>query len=141
MLDRGHEPGSCVVECRQELVELFLSDDGHGLGDLGHEFVGDFGGDARRVLRLQRVRAQLKMRGGIRGERIAGHANDSRVLDRTTGDAVPCDPVQVFAHVVENISHNTEFIGEAVHGVGQPHRQMRNVSVREPEFVWSAASP
>ena len=60
------------------------------------------------------------MLAGIRCQRIAGHADDSRVLDCATGDAVPCDPVQVFTHVVENISYHAEFIGEAVHSIGQP---------------------
>ena len=55
----------------------------------------------------------------IRSERIAGHADDPRVLDGLAGDAIPRDPTQVLANVVEDIPHDADFVSQSSHDIRQ----------------------
>ena len=108
-----------IVEGHQKHVELILANDGHRLGDVRDEFVEDLGADLRQTVRFQRVGTKFEMIAGIRRERIAGHADDPRVMDGVAGDAVPHDPTQVLANVVENIAHDADFVGQTPHDIRQ----------------------
>ncbi|MCX7419913.1 MAG: hypothetical protein NT013_10290 [Planctomycetia bacterium] len=49
------------------------------------------------------------------------------MLSVTAGNAISCQPSQILASFIENITNNADFIGEPIHGVGQPLQPLRSL--------------
>jgi hypothetical protein len=72
------------------------------------------------TVRFNCGRADFKAIVRIRRQRIARHAKKLRVHGHLAWDAVPCDPTQVFPDLVQYVPYDAQFLGEMIHGVGEP---------------------
>lgn len=61
----------------------------------------------------------------ISREWIGSHADKLGVFATMAGDSVPRDPTQVLANFIQDVPHDTDFIGEPMYGISESFDMLR----------------
>ena len=101
-------------------MDLFLTGAGDDFRNFRDKFIQHVRRDCRASGFSRREPAKLQPFIRIGCEWIASHLQKLRVDRLLTGDAVACEPSKILPDIIKYIPNDTHFLGEMIHGVGQP---------------------